>query len=116
MLSENKLIYLGEACRMVFNSKEDNPYTNTMAETVWKLAHDSCLSCIEACAVVDAVEVVHGRWSSKILTGGFAEEWGYVCSECGCVVSDKSGLGKYRGRNQQLNYCPNCGAKMDLEE
>ena len=62
---------------------------------------------------VDAVEVVHGRWNTTCLTGGFAEEWGYVCSVCGCTVSDESGLGKYQGSNQQLNYCPNCGAKMD---
>ena len=62
---------------------------------------------------VDAVEVVHGRWDTTCLTGGFAEEWGYVCSVCGCTVSDESGLGKYQGSNQQLNYCPNCGAKMD---
>lgn len=96
MLSENKLIYLGEACRMVFNSKEDNPYTNTMAETVWKLAHDSCLSCIEACAVVDAVEVGHGRWA-------FIGEECCICSAC-----HKHAIVDYY-------YCPNCGAKMDLE-
>ena len=64
---------------------------------------------------VDAVEVVHGRWREKILVGGFAEEWGYVCSECGCTVSDRSnlGVGRYASKNQRLNYCPNCGAKMD---
>ena len=64
---------------------------------------------------VDAVEVVHGRWREKILVGGFAEEWGFVCSECGCTVSDRSnlGIGRYASNNQRLNYCPNCGAKMD---
>ena len=53
------------------------------------------------------------RWDMKIITGGFAGEWGYVCPKCGCTVSEKSGLGKYQGHNQQLNFCPNCGAKMD---
>jgi DNA-directed RNA polymerase subunit RPC12/RpoP len=53
------------------------------------------------------------RWIMKILRGGFAEEWAYVCPKCGCTVSEKSGLGKYQGHNQQLNFCPNCGAKMD---
>lgn len=57
---------------------------------------------------------VHGRWRQKILVGGFAEEWGYVCSECGCTVSDRSnlGIGRYASKNQRLNYCPNCGANM----
>ena len=65
---------------------------------------------------VDAVEVVHGRWKSICLAGGFSEEWGYVCSECGCTVSERSGLGVQHFRtNQRLNYCPNCGAKMDRE-
>lgn len=49
-----------------------------------------------------------GYWISEILHGGFAEERGYVCSECGCTVSDHSGLDfKYYVKNQQLNYCPN---------
>lgn len=70
---------------------------------------------IENAPTVDAVEVKHGRWREKILVGGFAEEWGYVCSECGCTVSDRSnlGIGRYASKNQRLNYCPNCGAKMD---
>lgn len=63
---------------------------------------------------VDAVEVIHGEWRTKILCGGFAEEWGYVCSVCGCTVSDRSNLsfGKFARGNQKLNYCPNCGADM----
>ena len=70
---------------------------------------------IKAAPTVDAVEVVHGRWREKILVGGFAEEWGYVCSECGCTVSDRSNLsfGRFASINQRLNYCPNCGAKME---
>ena len=67
---------------------------------------------------VDAVEVIHGDWRTIILRGGFAEEWGYVCSVCGCTVSDRSKLsfGKFARGNQKLNYCPNCGAKMDGDE
>lgn len=63
---------------------------------------------------VDAVEVIHGEWRTKILCGGFAEEWGYVCSVCGCTVSDRSKLsfGKFATGNQKLNYCPNCSADM----
>lgn len=53
---------------------------------------------------VDAVEVVHGRWidaypdiePDPMLMYG-------ICSECGF----EQAISKY------LNYCPNCGAKMD---
>lgn len=48
---------------------------------------------------VDAVEVVHGRW----------EEYQIphikCCSECDYGT----------GVECNFNYCPNCGAKMDLE-
>jgi predicted molibdopterin-dependent oxidoreductase YjgC len=103
MSSENKLVYSAEACRMICNSKEDNPYAGTMAEAVWKLAHDSCLSCVEACATADAVEAAHGRWievDDGVLIGKGTH---FECSECGTWESCGR-LGK---------YCPNCGAKMD---
>lgn len=76
---------------------------------------DDIIAAIAGQPTVDAVEVKHGRWREKILVGGFAEEWGFVCSECGCTVSDRSnlGIGRYASNNQRLNYCPNCGAKMD---
>ena len=48
----------------------------------------------------DVVPVRHGRWVYPI---GMA--YNYVCSECGKSI----GVIKH-------NYCPNCGAKMDLEE
>ena len=49
---------------------------------------------------VDAVEVVHGRWDGEYLDPRF------ICSECGkwFLVEDATG---------NMNYCPNCGAKMD---
>jgi hypothetical protein len=53
-----------------------------------------------------------GRWYGTMIAGGFAEEWGYVCSICGCTVSEKSGCGPYKGRNQQLRFCPNCGTPL----
>lgn len=52
---------------------------------------------------VDAVPVVHGRW-----------EWVtddiYKCSNC----DEKSHVKEVMGQ-PDYNYCPNCGAKMDLE-
>ena len=45
---------------------------------------------------VDAVPVVHGRWTDK--DGGIA-----TCSVCG----DRWGVWSV------MKYCPNCGARMD---
>ena len=54
---------------------------------------------------VDVVEVVHGRWENeRMLVGGHGDVWGYDCSICGNTV-----------RDWKTNYCPNCGAKMDME-
>lgn len=52
----------------------------------------------------DVAPVVHGRWKYK-------EEWGKLltnsCSVCGQILTTK--------RGEEMNYCPNCGAKMDAE-
>jgi hypothetical protein len=68
-------------------------------------AVERCLQKLECQSTIDAVEVVHGRWRAET-----EEEQPnivlrqVVCSVCG---------GKTNGR---YNYCPNCGAKMDLED
>lgn len=48
----------------------------------------------------DVIKVVHGRWVHK-------GAWHIECSECKHVLAH---IGEAK------NYCPNCGAKMDLEE
>lgn len=56
---------------------------------------------------VDAVEVVHGRWIEKEEKIWNLEKpivTGWECSKCGEMY------GHYT-----YNYCPNCGAKMDME-
>jgi hypothetical protein len=61
---------------------------------------------------VDAVEVVPGRWELH----GNDDDCGcsYFCSNCheSCDEDWFYVHGKYR----HLNYCPNCGAKMDKED
>ena len=53
--------------------------------------------------VIDAVPVVHGRWelygADKRGRGGV-----FLCTACS------------RCRPTKSEYCPNCGAKMDLKE
>lgn len=52
---------------------------------------------IEAIPAADVAPVVHGRWKR------YGRNLG-ECSNCGEIV------------NIRYNYCPNCGAKMDLEK
>lgn len=52
----------------------------------------------------DVVPMVHGRWISD----GDGYHWSYNCSIC--AWEDGYPF------NERHNYCPNCGAKMDLEE
>lgn len=65
------------------------------------LGHDAIevLGMIYEMQAADVATVRHGRWVYPI---GMA--WNYVCSECGKSI----GVIKH-------NYCPNCGAIMDLE-
>lgn len=50
----------------------------------------------------DVAPVAHGRWEPIINAYGELEGW--ICKRCGTETKQKS------------NYCPSCGAKMDLEE
>lgn len=55
---------------------------------------------IPAGTIIDVAPVVHGRWIMH------DDEFGLTC-ECSACHIETMGDG---------NYCPNCGAKMDLEE
>ncbi len=61
---------------------------------------------IETAPTVDAVEVVHGRWVYN--TDDFTPA--YRCSACGY---NKPMIAGERVSQGAMNYCPNCGAKMD---
>ena len=60
--------------------------------------------------IVDAVPVVHGRWVK--MTGMMPPEYHghYECSECGWHMK---GLRNSWTREEEMKYCPNCGARMD---
>ena len=53
--------------------------------------------------VVEYAEVKHGEWNDNIF--GFSN----VCMECGAIVERTC----IKNNSGELNYCPNCGAKMD---
>lgn len=75
---------------------------------------DMCGDVIDAPAA-DVAPVVHGRWEPYFEeveiynAGGVAErkQTGWICGRCKSVESIT--------RYYKTNYCPNCGAKMDLE-
>lgn len=67
----------------------------------WELAVASDMEIIKTLPPADVVPVVHSQWKYKC---------GEIqCPECGNRIHriDLSGC---------LNFCPNCGAKMDGEE
>ena len=55
--------------------------------------------------LIEVAPVRHGRWISKNHHG---YEWTFVCSNCDYVDGYPF--------NDRHNYCPNCGAKMDLSD
>ena len=59
---------------------------------------------IENFPAADVAPVVHGRW----IADGDGYHWTYNCSIC--AWKDEYPF------NERHNFCPNCGAKMDLEE
>ena len=59
-------------------------------------SREDAADCIRYMDAADVAPVRHARWKS------YGKNLG-ECSECGEIVSVRS------------NYCPNCGAKMDLE-
>lgn len=57
----------------------------------------------------DVAPVVHGKWKEEnpdYLDGDSV----YICSICGETWNLEAGTPK----ENNMNYCPNCGAKMDL--
>ena len=88
-------------------------------ENVPELKHDSHENCgicilwdryearefIKEQPTVDAEPVRHGRWEMSSDIPDYI-----ICSRC-CAVFDV-----WKADMEQYHYCPNCGAKMDLEE
>lgn len=79
--------------------------------------HSGAVECaiaeIEAINPVDAVPVVHGRWE-------FGDDGKMHCCSCDKVPTNKILVGGHAilhiaDVKQIMKYCPNCGAKMDLE-
>lgn len=59
----------------------------------------------------DVAEVRHGRWIPTDMGGGEPDE-AYVCSECGEPWTLIDG----NPAENNMRYCPACGARMDKED
>lgn len=89
-----------------------------------KQYRESILRIIEEQPTVDDAPVVHGKWEwfeewnpSTTEHPAECEECGWRCSHCKTPLADVVG-GYWDDPTEmpELKYCPNCGAKMDLEE
>lgn len=82
---------------------------------------DDCVelaNCIKALPTEDVAPVVHGRWEwfdedTGTPFTGYEREWGWRCSRCKHELPDDYDDPDYR---PMLDYCPNCGAKMDIKD
>ena len=74
-----------EDVKDLLNGLDSLPWEDEVEEMVDKLV------------TADVVEVKHGKWEYK-----HHPLINYACSECGQL-------------DNPYKYCPNCGAKMDLE-
>ena len=63
---------------------------------------------IDETPTADVMEVKHGEWKKPQFSGrrGFYSVKDFVCNKCGGAFGIEQG-------NLLMNYCPNCGAKMD---
>lgn len=75
---------------------------------------NSVIEIIEQAPTVEAEPVRHGKWV-------FVEPGAVWCSECGmdsslCDAETADETKRRIANGETPNYCPNCGAKMDLKE
>lgn len=74
------------------------------AET-WGWSNNTLYDEMKNLPAADVAPVVHAKWAEVMFRDRFnARYWEYLCSSCN------------RYANREYDYCPNCGAKMDLEE
>lgn len=80
---------------------------------------DNRLLCdvLDEAPTLDVAPVVHGRWVFKTDEDAI---WmtKAICSACKCTVANNTHLTQEYGKEafeKEKNYCPNCGAKMDME-
>ena len=78
------------------------------------VSEENCKDCERKCLwhrvvakapAADVAPVVHGRWVTDFFTV-------WQCDKCHCPAPK---FGYPKAEFERTAYCPNCGAKMDLE-
>jgi hypothetical protein len=72
---------------------------------------EGCRVILEA-PTVDAVEIVHGQWIRNPI-GKYTGVDEVCCSVCGCFIGVVFSDTGFKEAISGMNYCHNCGAKMD---
>lgn len=85
---------------------------------IWKAIHHAqkeeraeFVGLLENAPAADVAPVRHGRWIPSDMGGGEPDE-AYVCSECGEPWTLIDG----NPAENNMRYCPACGARMDKED
>ena len=78
---------------------------------IYITAHKLYIKLIEKFPDADVEEVRHG----KNISSGKDGDW-FRCSECNYAMRDYYSEDETIMPKNELQYCPNCGARMDKEE
>ena len=78
----------------------------TLNSTDYGMFTNGIIQTIEEQTATDITPVMHGRWEHTHTTDSLWNEC-WTCSICG--MEDEGFI------RWNYNYCPNCGARMDLE-
>lgn len=94
-----------DALKKGIKELKQSPWYNNDINPSWRqgikdAVHVVEMLCIEEAPTVEAVPVVHGHWQN---IGDLRDA---QCSVCGKWLDVLQG-------SADMNYCPNCGSKMD---
>ena len=65
-----------------------------------------CEKYIDSVPTEDVIPVKHGKWNDWYFENGYIDA--FHCQECGHLFVVTQG-------REDMNFCPNCGAKMEME-
>ena len=103
-----RLIDADALCETIEKGIHENPHDDPKVRACHAHEHIHFLVEIARQPTVDAELVRHGRWKTvpyrivehgNVVISGEAE----MCTNCRCAKKEY---------HKQMNYCPNCGAKM----
>ena len=100
MTTERRLIDANAYCKELYLERDYPGRTQAFMDAI-----EVAIADLSDMPTVDAVEVVHGRWEPVDHDGSWRVD---KCSICHRRMH-------YVDYDQPYQYCPNCGAKMDLE-